>query len=297
MKVLNFGSLNIDNVYTMAHFVRPGETVSSLSLQNFAGGKGLNQSVALANAGARVSHAGAVGEDGAFLVEFLRKKGVDTSLIRTLPGRTGHAIIQVEQGGQNCIILHGGANRGITEEQINETLSHFGPGDILLLQNEISNNRLIIDRACERGMKIALNPSPIDGEVLSLPLEKVSWFLMNEIEGAELTGEREPEEILTQMRRRYPGSTTVLTLGKQGVAADDGRSHCRHGIYDVPVVDTTAAGDTFTGYFLCCAAQGLPLAECLELASRASSMAVGTKGAAESIPLMADVHRAVLRPL
>lgn len=284
MKILNFGSLNIDNVYTMEHFVRPGETISSLALQKFAGGKGLNQSVALARAGAEVYHAGAIGEDGGFLATLLQDAGVDTSFIQTLEGRTGHAIIQVDASGQNCIILYGGTNRCITKEQAENALEHFGANDLLLLQNEINGNAFIMERAFAKGMQIALNPSPIDDGILALPLEKISWFLLNEIEGAELTGKTDPMDILTEMKCRFPSSKVVLTLGKQGVLAWDGEETYQHGIYKVPVVDTTAAGDTFTGFFLSCVSKGMCTQQCLELASKASSLAIGIKGAANSIP-------------
>lgn len=289
MRILNFGSLNIDNVYRMPHFVRPGETVSSLSLENFPGGKGLNQSVALANAGARVFHAGAVGEDGGCLLSLLEEKGVDVSFVRTLPGRTGHAVIQVDPKGENCILLYGGANRRITGEQISSTLQAFSEGDILLLQNEINDVRLILEEAVQRGMRVALNPSPMDGEALALPLEKVDCFLLNRIEGGQITGRTAPEDILAAMRSRFPKSTVVLTLGSRGVLAADSAGVYRHGIYDVPVVDTTGAGDTFTGYFLACAAGGMGIERSLELASKASSLAVGKKGAASSIPKMEEV--------
>ena len=295
MKILNFGSLNIDNVYAMEHFVRPGETVSSLSLQNFAGGKGLNQSVALACAGAKVYHAGAVGEDGEFLVELLRSKGVNTDYIRRTEGKTGHAIIQVEQGGQNCIILYGGSNQQITEQQVEETLAHFEKGDILLLQNEINGNGYIIDKAYEKGMKIAINPSPINEKITELHLEKVTYFIMNEIEGKELTGKEKPDDIIAEMKQRYPASQTVLTLGKAGAVACDGKECCSHGIYQVKVVDTTAAGDTFTGFYLSSVADGLSMQRALELASKASSIAVGIKGAANSIPTMQTVLEADLK--
>lgn len=289
VRVLNFGSLNIDFVYTMDHFVRPGETESSLSLQRFAGGKGLNQSVALANALTEVYHAGAVGEDGQFLIELLRTRGVDTSHIAVLSERTGHAIIQLERKGQNSIILYGGANQAIPREQVDQTLRQFSSGDILLLQNEINQNEYIMTKAFERGMRIALNPSPINDALKRLPLDRVSYFILNEIEGRELTGQEEPRRIITTMAVKYPGCKVVLTLGKEGAMAYDGKNIYTHGIYDVPVIDTTGAGDTFTGFFLSSVANGLPFDRALEIASKASSLAVTVKGAANSIPTMKKV--------
>ena len=134
MKVLNFGSLNIDYTYQVDHFVRAGETMSSESLQVFSGGKGLNQSIALSKAGADVWHAGAVGAgDGDFLIEQMKKAGVHTELIEHLDGQTGHAIIQKDPAGQNCILLYGGANQRITKEMVDRVLTQFEADDFLIL--------------------------------------------------------------------------------------------------------------------------------------------------------------------
>ncbi len=295
MKILNFGSLNIDDVYTMEHFVRPGETASSLDFAYYAGGKGLNQSIALANAGAEVYHAGAIGKDGLFLKELLQEKGVHTDFVQVSDTRTGHAIIQVEQNGQNCIILYGGANRAISLEVVRKTLSHFEKGDYLLLQNEINANPWIVEESYAMGMNLVLNPSPFDSSIAALDLQKISCFLLNEIEGEELSGEKEPERMMAVLRERYPSAKIVLTLGKSGVIAFDGEKICSHGIYDVPVIDTTAAGDTFTGFLLTGLMQGMPMQECLGLASKASSLAIGRKGASNSIPTMKEVLEADLR--
>lgn len=286
MKILCFGSLNIDYVYTVDHFVTPGETISSLGLKTFPGGKGLNQAVALAKAGADCYLAGKIGGDGVALIDALNEYGVNTKYLRideSIP--TGHAIIQVNKAGENCIIIHGGANRQITERDIDCVLADFEAGDILLLQNEISNVDYLIRSAHEKGMKVALNPSPIDENLKSMDeLRYISWFILNEIEGYELSREKEPEKICKALRSMYPGSTIVLTLGKDGVLYFDGERFASHGIYDVPVVDTTAAGDTFVGYFLSCTVEGLGVEERLEIASKASSITVSRAGASSSVP-------------
>ena len=296
MKIVNIGSLNIDRVYAVSHFVKAGETLASESLEFFAGGKGLNQSVALAAAGAPVCHAGMVGEDGAMLTRFLSSRGVNTKWIRTVEGSSGHAVIQVERGGQNCILLYGGANRMLTGSYVEEVLEDTDPGDIVLIQNETSCLESILKAAERRKLRVALNPSPIDENLPDLPLGAVSWFILNEIEGRALSGETRPEKILDVMRRRYPHSSIVLTLGKKGVVCDGLTGRCHHGIYRVPVVDTTAAGDTFTGYFLACAMRDVPPEECLRIASVASSLAVSRSGAAPSIPTMREVLDAKLEP-
>ena len=117
MKIINMGSLNLDNVYQVRNIVRPGETISSTGMEVHCGGKGLNQSIALAKAGMEVYHAGIVGTaDGDMLIQALEDAHVNTSLIKRIEGKSGHCIIQVDENGQNCIVLHGGANHAFTEE-------------------------------------------------------------------------------------------------------------------------------------------------------------------------------------
>ena len=182
MKVLNFGSLNIDYVYSLDHFVQKGETISSDALHIFPGGKGLNQSVALGRAGVTVSHAGAVGKDGDFLLELLKESCVNIKYIQVLEGvQTGTAIIQNDKSGDNCIILYSGANHQITKEQIANTISDFEKGDFLVLQNEINGMESIMRVAEEKGLKIVLNPSPMNEKILKLPLQYVDYFVLNDI--------------------------------------------------------------------------------------------------------------------
>lgn len=295
-KILNFGSLNIDHVYAVDHFVRPGETTAALGLELFPGGKGLNQSVALARAGGAVYHAGKVGSDGLWLIGFLQKAGVHTELIDRTGTFTGTAFIQVDRNGQNCILIHHGANGELTDGYIETALSGFGRGDLLVLQNEVNAIGKIMEAAAAQGMDIAFNPSPMDASVPSLPLGKVTCFLLNEVEGNALTGETEPRRILDRMLALYPNAGIVLTLGRAGVIYRDRERTVSHGIYRVPVVDTTAAGDTFTGFFLSRLVAGCSVEEALRLASVASSLAVSRKGAAVSIPALAQVEASSLQP-
>lgn len=289
-RILNFGSLNIDNVYTVAHIVMPGETVDSLEMEVFPGGKGLNQSVALARAGAEVYHAGKIGKDGAFLTQLLQSAGADVSFVETINGYTGKAIIQVEEGsGQNSIILYGGANRQMTELYIDQVLGAFSNNEILVLQNEINLVEYLLQKAAEKGMRIALNPSPIGEEMKQWDLRGVTWLLLNEIEGEALTGEKEPEKITASLLERYPEMKIVLTLGKAGALYRDKDQLFRQGVYPTQAVDTTAAGDTFTGYFLVASAQGDSPEKAMEEAAKAAAIAVSRPGAAVSIPTRQEV--------
>lgn len=293
MRILNIGSLNIDKVYAVDHFVQAGETLTAGHMDTFPGGKGLNQSIALARAGAEVWAAGAVGEDGAFLTQLLRESGANTDLIETLPDTaTGHAIIQLIPQGQNCIIILGGANRALTEASIDRALEKFGPGDLLLLQNETNLVPYAMERAKARGMLLALNPSPIDDALFTYPLELVDYFILNEIEGQAIARipESEPDQVMEALLQKFPQSAVVLTLGGDGVRYGKGQDRFSHGIFKVPVVDTTAAGDTFCGYFLACLAKGMEPREALRTASMASALAIGVKGAAVSIPTWEEVQ-------
>ncbi|MDO4982901.1 MAG: ribokinase [Eubacteriales bacterium] len=287
MKVLNFGSLNIDRVYNVTHHVLPGETITAADLNTYAGGKGLNQSIALGRAGAETVHIGAIGEDGDFLLELLTGAGVDTHLVRRIGGSSGHAIIQVSPDGQNSIVIFGGANRTFTEEYVRECLTQADKGDYVLLQNETNEISAVITEAAKRGAKVVFNPSPITEDILSLPLKNVSLFMVNEIEGAQLAGmspDDEPRDILDTLSVRYPNADIVLTLGSRGVICKVGGEVFSQPIFRVTPVDTTAAGDTFCGYFLACRCKGMSVPDTLRFASAASAITVSRAGAAPSIP-------------
>lgn len=293
MKVLNFGSLNYDYVYSVDHAVTPGETMDSFGMETFLGGKGLNQSISLARAGVPVYHAGQVGEEGQLFLDVCKESGIDTTFVRMIPGKSGHAIIQLDKNAQNCILLYGGSNRKMTKEFVDEVLSHFEKGDILLLQNEINELDYIIERAYEIGMQIALNPSPFDAALDQCDLNKVSIFLLNEIEGGQISGESEPDKILDRLLEKYPEAKIVLTLGSDGVVYRDKEQTCRQGIFKVKAVDTTAAGDTFTGYFIASLLADMPISEALKMCAKASSITVSRKGAADSIPTMEEVQESL----
>ena len=175
----------------------------------FLGGKGINQSIALAKAGVDIYHGGMIGEDGQVFLDACREHGVHDEFIRTIDEKTGHTIIQVDKNAQNCILLFGGANQSLTEEYIDEVLEHFEAGDILLLQNEVNKLDYIIDRAYDRKLVIALNPSPYNEKIEVCDLSKISIFLLNEIEGAQITGLTEPDDILDSMRKRFPEAKIV----------------------------------------------------------------------------------------
>lgn len=296
MKVLCFGSLNIDYTYKVPHFVKKGETLASERLQVFGGGKGLNQSVALAKAGTEVYHAGSIGQDGMFLLDMLKDAGANTDFVKILDTvRTGNAIIQNDKSGDNCIILYGGANQAITREQVDEVMSHFESGDYLVLQNEINELGYIVEKAHEKGMIIVLNPSPMNEKILALPLDVINYFILNEVEAAQILGKEDKgeeswDQIADDLLKKFPQATIVLTMGSEGSVFKNQKETVCQSIYKVQAVDTTAAGDTFSGYFIGGILGGLSAKEAMDQASKASAIAVTRKGAAPSIPVLAEVQ-------
>ncbi|MBQ7715843.1 MAG: ribokinase [Clostridia bacterium] len=282
MKVYNLGSLNVDYVYSVDHFVSAGETVASYKLERHPGGKGLNQSVAIARAGGTALHGALIGDGAGFLRDQLNDSGVDTSFMRREDGDPGHAIIQVDRNGENCIMLFAGTNRKLDRDYVKEFLSGASEGDILLAQNETNCIGEAFDEARSKGMKIAFNPSPFDDEIKNLPLGFVDLWFCNEIEGAALTGVTDPDAMCDEFIKMFPKSALVLTLGEEGSVYCDLHGKVRQSAYKANAVDTTAAGDTFTGYFLANLSKGVEFA--LDIASRASSVTVSRMGASSSIP-------------
>ena len=290
MRILNFGSCNIDYVYSLNHIVNAGETLSSEKLEIFPGGKGLNQSIAAARAGLAVCHAGCVGKDGEMLLGILNESGVDTSYIKVVDGKNGHAIIQVSPEGENSIFLYAGSNEMVSKEYIDSVFDNFTEDDIVLLQNEISNIDYVIEKAYEKNMRIALNPSPINENIFKLDFNMISYIILNEIEAKAITGCDDTKKSLEVFKEKFPNLKVMLTLGKKGCVYMDLQTIVSREAFSVKAVDTTAAGDTFTGYFLAGISKGAEIEETLELASCASAIAVSRAGAAPSIPVIDEVQ-------
>jgi len=286
MRILNFGSTNIDIVFSVDHIVKPGETLGSSSLTRSTGGKGANQSVAVAKAGQHeIFHAGRIGPDGLWIKDKLQQMGVRTDFVFDGETPTGQALIQVASDGQNSIVLYAGANKEFTDVGIDEILANFSKGDWVMLQNEINNLAHIIESAYSRGLPICFNPAPFDNSVNDLPLEHIALFVLNEVEAEGLSGVSDPEASMDILTEKFPESEIIITLGGAGVRYGKGKD-IRHGFgtWNVPVVDTTAAGDTFIGCYIANIAKGATVPEALHIASAASSVTVMRNGAMDSIP-------------
>lgn len=291
-KIVVFGSVNIDHVYLVDHFVSPGETISSTEFGKNWGGKGLNQAIAVSKAGGRVCLAAKVGlTEYDELCGLCIQANLDCSLVMPSQTHTGHAIIQVDKSGQNGIFVFPGANGTVSLEDIERVVGSMREGDFLLLQNEINSVPEIIERARSRRVAVALNPSPVSLDMTKWPLQYVDIMIINETEGLALTGEEMPEKILDSLESRCPDCGVVLTLGERGSMFRGGKRTVIQAAYPVRVVDTTAAGDTFTGYFLSSLISGSTPGAALKIASKAASIAVSRKGAAASIPTIDEVKQ------
>ena len=293
MRVLNIGSMNLDHVYDVDHIVQPGETEAAGEMAIHLGGKGMNQSVALAKAGVEVYQGGMIGDDGQPFLDACKEYGVKSDYIRQIDTKTGHAIIQIDRSAQNCILLYGGANQKLTENYVDEVLADFSSDDVLLLQNEVNMLPYIVDKAYEKGMQIALNPSPFNEKLDAVDMSKISIFLLNEVEGGQITGLTDPDEMIAKLLELYPHAKIVLTLGKDGAVYADSTQKYFQPIFKVQAVDTTAAGDTFTGFFLAGLCENMPIPEVLKMSAKASSIAVSRAGAVPSIPYKEEVLRSL----
>lgn len=291
MKILSFGSLNYDYTYEVDHFHAPKETLAAKSMRRGFGGKGTNQSIALARAGLTVYHAGRVGSDGQPFIDYLNADKINTDyLVKDDSSSTGHAIIEV-CNGENRILIYGGANQEISTDQIDCTLEHFETGDWLVLQNEISNLPYLMRTAKQRGLQIFFNAAPFDTNISTYPMECVDILCVNEIEASALAGIAtfEVETVLGILREKFPYTRLLLTAGSQGSYYLDNHDKLFVPCVKVQAVDTTAAGDTYSGYFLAGLCKGDTAKEAMELATKAAGIAVQRKGAAPSIPYVVEL--------
>lgn len=290
-KIFVYGSINIDTTYSVPHIVKPGETISAIGVKSNIGGKGHNQALALkrANAG-EVYMFGKISSLDGWVLSLLKEEGVNTSFVDTSSSETGKALIQLDTNGENSIIILGGGNQEIKKEEIDLRLELMEKEDYLVLNGEINNLGYIVEKALIKGVTIALNVSPINEEVLSLPFDKIKYIVVNESEGEAISGKKNPKDILNTLTDKYKNSEIVLTLGHDGSLWGYGKERASQPIFKTDVVDTTGAGDTFFGYFLSSRINGKSAEESLKIASMASSIAVSKEGAGVSIPKYKEVQ-------
>lgn len=292
MAVFNFGSINIDHVYQVEHFVAPGETLSSSSYQAVLGGKGANQSIACAKAGIKTFHVGSIHSNDASMLTPMLDAQVDMQFVLQQNAMTsGHAIIQVNTEGENAIILFPGANHSLTEQTIKRVLAKASADDWILLQNETNNVDRVITLGHAANVKIAFNPAPMTSDVSALPLNKIHLLIVNEVEAMQLTNCSSIEQAKHALLAMSSDMEILLTLGKRGVCYLHQRDEVSVPAFTVEAVDTTAAGDTFIGFFLAHFAKHVEVEQALRLACAASAISVTRAGAAPSVPSLDEVEQ------
>ena len=285
MAIYNLGSINIDNFYQVAHIPTPGETIAAGHMSVGLGGKGANMSVAAARGAARVVHIGAIGVEGTWTRDRLIEYGVDTRFI--IDGtRTGHAIICVAEDGENAITLFTGANHEITSDLIGSSLSEAQTGDIFVTQNETNAQAQACEMAKQLGLRVVYAAAPFDAGAVQAVLPHIDMLIMNQVEADQLTNALglRPDQLDVQ--------DVIITLGADGCRWFDnqmGRVH-EHAAIPADVVDTTGAGDTFTGYILAGLDRGMPMEQAIRLASQAASIMVSRQGTADVIPDLKDIQ-------
>ncbi|MCF6303920.1 MAG: ribokinase [Rhodobacteraceae bacterium] len=275
--IFNLGSINIDMVYQVPHFPAPGETLHSKDFTKGLGGKGANMSIAIAKAGGAVKHIGAVGKDGVWLRELLGEAGVDTGFVEVLDMPTGHAVINVDDAGENTIVLYSGANMALQKSRIKAALAGASAGDWLLLQNETSLGVFAAKIAREKHMKIAYAAAPFEASAIAELIDKVDLIAVNEVEAAALSTMADGVEKL------------LITKGAKGIRYRDSGAEYTQDVFKVKPVDTTGAGDTYLGYFLAGIDMGMAPQTALRRAAAASSLQITRLGAAAAIPELAEV--------
>lgn len=284
MAIWNLGSINADLVYTVPHIPAPGETLSSTNRSTYMGGKGANMSVAIARAGSRVNHIGALGPDGGWAVQRLWEYGVDTRHIAQVETATGHAIIMVDAHGENAILLHAGSNGEIPQATLQTALAEAQTGDWFVTQNETNLQRTGASLAKKMGLKVAYAAAPFSADRVQAVLEYLDFLILNEVEAAQLT------EATGKTPEALGIRDVVVTLGSDGADwfGPDGKQH----FPAIPVtpIDTTGAGDTFTGYLLAGLDQGMPMAQAINLATKAGALMVTRQGTADVIPDLSEVR-------
>lgn len=290
MAVFNLGSINADLFYQVPHLLVPGETLASTDHSRGLGGKGANMSVAIARAAARAVHIGAIGPDGRWAVERMLEYGVDTRHIAETDTPTGHAIIMVDDQGENAILLFPGANRAVSEPHIAAALQSANEADTFLFQNEISAQTEGATLASAKGMRVVYAAAPFDADAVQAVLPILDILVMNAVEARQLS-DATGLDLLD-----LPVRDVIVTLGGDGCRWINTDKKTDRTFPAVPVtpVDTTGAGDTFTGFLVAGLDRGLPMEQAISLGQQAGAIMVTRHGTADVIPDLKDIEDARL---
>lgn len=298
-RVIIAGSANMDVVLHVARLPQAGETVLAESFSQHAGGKGLNQAVAAARAGAKSCFIGAVGQDvfGVQLRQVLHQAGVDTKHLTVATQATGMAAIGVDGGGHNQIMVFAGANAAVSATQVMAAAHELAvqPGDVCLAQYEIplATVSTFFEHAKQNGAMTALNPSPFQFDKESVAL--ADFLIVNETELAQIADKSLPKIPSADLLRtisatvRQTQQTLIVTLGAAGVWVQSPTEEFMMAAEPAAVVDTTGAGDCFAGYLCASLAAGMSLQQAVQRANKAAALSVTRHGAAQSMPEASEV--------
>ncbi|MBB2915160.1 ribokinase [Streptosporangium becharense] len=289
-----FGSVNMDLVAYVEAAPAPGETVTGHTFGTIPGGKGANQAIAAARAGAEVAFLGAVGDDsfGPELRRTLAGAGVDVTNLRTVPGPSGIAHIVVEDGGGNSIIVVPGANGTMTAPSATD-VEVISRSEILLLQLELPIEAVTAAARAARaaGTTVVLTPAPVQPLPAEL-LEAVDVLVANEHEAIAITGQADHERAMEELRGRV--GWVIVTLGSRGALTAESDGQVVHvEARRVTAVDTTAAGDTFVGALAAARAEGQRPDQAVRFATAAAALSVQRAGASTSMPTRAEIDRSL----
>jgi ribokinase len=291
--IVCFGSINLDLIFPLSHLPQPGQTVLGPRMTIEPGGKGANQAVAAARDGARVVFAGAVGRDALAedALALLRRTGVDLTRVIQADTATGCAAICVDPTGQNLIAVASGANQSARQAQIEDSL--LDPSTTVLLQGETdpAENEALIRRARARGARIILNLAP-PGPIARTALGAVDLLVLNEDEAAWL-GERLGTALDAAALHAALGVGVVVTLGEAGAVAATAQGKLQVPGMPVKAIDTTGAGDCFTGVLAAALDRGLALPDALRRANAAAALCCTRPGTQGSMPAAAETDAAL----
>ena len=290
------GSLNMDLVVNVDTMPKPGQTIIGSNFREVPGGKGANQAVAMARLNGNVSMIGKVGEDGfgQTLINSLKNDKVDTTYIQTAKGATGVALITVDKNAQNSIVVSPGANFEVKEDDIDNNIEAIKNSDIVVLQLETPLNTIkyALNKAKELNKYTILNPAPavkLDDEII----KNVDLLTPNETELEIISGVSiETEEDIqkaAQIMIEKGVKELIVTLGSKGSLYINKEKSMFKKAYKVEAVDTTAAGDSYTGALAVALSQDKNIEDAMDFASKVGALSVLKEGAQSSLPTLEDV--------
>ena len=291
------GSLNMDLVVNVDTMPKPGQTIIGSNFKEVPGGKRANQAVAMARLNGNVSMIGKVGEDGfgQTLINSLKNDKVDTTYIQTAKGATGVALITVDKNAQNSIVVSPGANFEVKEDDIDNNIEAIKNSDIVVLQLEtpLDTIKYALNKAKELNKYTILNPAPavkLDDEII----KNVDLLTPNETEleiisGVSIESEEDIQKA-AQIMIEKGVKELIVTLGSKGSLYINKEKSMFKKAYKVEAVDTTAAGDSYTGALAVALSQDKGMEEAMDFASKVGALSVLKEGAQSSLPTLEDVE-------